>query len=259
MMGKKNINTNALFLCILKSFNADCVFDIGARDGKQSLLFRSALPKAQIMAFEANPRNFKKISNDDKIKDNSIKIFNLAVCERNGTTAFFIDQNIGMSSILTPSTNDTLEQILEIDSVRLDTFIINSGLKCNNIGLWIDVEGSSFEVLSGIENCVHQISFIHVEVENYEMRQNQHTFEAVYELAHKYGFEMVATSLIDEEKCQGDTVFIHKRVLSDPNKLNGCLFKGRLIQYFCIPRIIQKMFGNKIYQYAKKSYSKYFG
>src|SRR6185436_13600572 len=48
-------NTKSLFISILKAQGADCVCDIGSRDGDQSLLFRHLLPNAAAIAFEANP------------------------------------------------------------------------------------------------------------------------------------------------------------------------------------------------------------
>jgi hypothetical protein len=48
--------TRRFFSLVLKAVRADCVCDIGSRDGEESLFFRHLLPHAVVLAFEASPK-----------------------------------------------------------------------------------------------------------------------------------------------------------------------------------------------------------
>ena len=73
------IATKYLFNSILRNYPVDCVCDIGSRDGKESILFKNILPKSEIIAFEANEINYKKMLNDKSLIDNKILMFPFAI------------------------------------------------------------------------------------------------------------------------------------------------------------------------------------
>jgi hypothetical protein len=51
--------TSGLFSSVLKTLGADCVCDVGSRDGDESLLLRPPLSDAVVLAFEANSINYQ--------------------------------------------------------------------------------------------------------------------------------------------------------------------------------------------------------
>ena len=66
-------NTKLLFGSILRMASADCVCDIGSRDGDQALFFKHLLPSARVFAFEANPINFKKMQDKSALREAGIE------------------------------------------------------------------------------------------------------------------------------------------------------------------------------------------
>src|ERR1044071_8724620 len=101
-------NTKTLFASLLKQFEADCICDVGSRDGDQSLLFRHLRPSAAVFAFEANPINYKMMEANRTLAEQRVQILPYAVSSRKGTVSFHItdvdysdpDANKGTSSLL---------------------------------------------------------------------------------------------------------------------------------------------------------------
>src|SRR5216110_662194 len=123
-------NSKSLFIAAMKAFSVDCVCDIGSRDGDQSILFRDVLPKATVIAFEANPFNFRRMEVDSRLIERRIQLFPLAVSESKGMAQFHItdvdysnpQENRGTSSLL-PSDNVKVKQTIDVETCRLDEFI----------------------------------------------------------------------------------------------------------------------------------------
>ena len=81
-------NTRLVFKILLRRFRVDCVFDIGSCDGVDALLFRQILPKAAVVAFEANPINHQRMAQNPQLKANRIEVFPYAITNTNGTAPF---------------------------------------------------------------------------------------------------------------------------------------------------------------------------
>jgi FkbM family methyltransferase len=73
-----------------KGVRADCVCDIGSRDGEESLFFRHLVPDAVVLAFEASPSNYEMMAAREDLKANRIEIFPYAISNRNGRATFYV-------------------------------------------------------------------------------------------------------------------------------------------------------------------------
>ena len=83
-----------LFYFLLKRYSPDIVCDIGSRDGRESLKFRSILPDSKVIAFEANPENYAKMVDDHSLVEHAIDVVNQAVSDKHGVIDFYkIDTN----------------------------------------------------------------------------------------------------------------------------------------------------------------------
>src|SRR5438445_13758611 len=87
---RMTISTRLAFKMLLRRFGADCVCDIGACDGYESLVFRQILPTAVLVAFEANPYLFQKLTADSRFLANRIGIYPYAIASSNGTAPFHV-------------------------------------------------------------------------------------------------------------------------------------------------------------------------
>ena len=214
------LDTKSLFISLLKRIRCDLVLDIGSRDGKQSLLFRDLLPEARVVAFEANPRNYRKMLANPLLAHRQITLSPCAVSHQDGVATFHIaeadydaeetDQNnLGISSLLDNPAVRTAESV-EVQTVRLDTFLRRPDyLACGSIALWVDVESAEYWVLEGMREAAERVDLIQVETAKTPMRPGQKTYEEVGRLLESYGFAEIGNNL-EPEAAWGDVLYLRR-------------------------------------------------
>ncbi|TFH14078.1 MAG: FkbM family methyltransferase [Lentisphaerales bacterium] len=237
-------NTKIAFVSLLKRIPCDVIFDIGSCDGQQSLLFRRCHPAASIVAFEANPHNFARMSGNGLLAKNNIRIYPHAVCNRNGTATFFVtdvdhddpDQNRGTSSLLEhPGIDERCP--VSVETVRLDSFVQTNFADSQLMALWIDVEGAEYAVLETCDALRSRIALVHVETAESPIQAGQRPLSELTALMTRFGFAPVASSITPKRNL-GDVVFINTKLLN----ANGwwvrtAQLEGRLGHVFAISRI----------------------
>lgn len=165
------IPARTLFHSTLAYLKPDCVLDVGSRDGTDALTFRKILPHASITAFEANPALYAKMANDSTLRSNEIEVRNVAVADKVGTFTFRVhDPDRGIGSLRSPLGRPTYDEY-SVEACRIDE-IIAAG-QYQKIALWVDTEGTAFEVLEGASGLMDQIVSVHVEVEFWQLWSNQ--------------------------------------------------------------------------------------
>ncbi|MEQ9168469.1 MAG: FkbM family methyltransferase, partial [Fulvivirga sp.] len=167
--------------------------------------------------FEANPDNFKKlcenivdtskISAIHKIVCDKVDIINLNVYEKR--------DNKGLSSIKNRISHKSAKTY-PVESVRLDHFF-SELKKSDNVALWIDVEGATYDVLVGAELIFSNLWLIHCEVENRPMFSNSALRSEIKQFFKIKGFREICYSPhITEQGISsiGDSLFINENMLS---------------------------------------------
>jgi FkbM family methyltransferase len=250
------MNVNALFTCLIKKLDVDCVCDIGSMDGTQSILFRNALPGAEIFAFEANPANYNSMANDADIKSHGIKVVQGAVANSSRKVNFYLEEHRGKGSLL--EKDNAVKETVEVDSLRIDDFISGSGRGFRNIALWVDVESAGFEVIEGMEGIKDLVSVIHMELETRHIRKKQKLKDDVASMLASYGFTEVATAQPVKGKPQFNTVFINKNHLRDNGYgLAVCKTKASLVDVFALQKLAYRLLGRGAYRKLKMKCSRY--
>jgi len=227
-------NTKSLFISILKAQQADCVCDIGSRDGDQSLLFRHLLPHATVIAFEANPINFEAMQANQSLKDSRIELHPWAISDRRGVATFHIadvdysdpNANRGTSSLLTAE-GAKVKKSVTVETHRIDELILSDHPDAQKIGLWIDVEGAEYAVLTGSEAISHRIIAINVETTNEGRWEGQRRFSELQSLLRMHGFVFCGRNFGPGLTEWGDAVFIQDRIAKGMGfRLALCKFKA---------------------------------
>ena len=97
----------------------DVVVDCGANIGLLSLPAARIVGEGGIVyAIEAHPRIFEYLSGNTKLNNlNNVKLFNVALAEKEGTVKFSDDRWDELNSVVTTGENG---RIMEIQSKRLD-------------------------------------------------------------------------------------------------------------------------------------------
>ena len=237
-------NTKALFAAVVKRAGADCICDIGSRDGVQALLFRDLCPAARVFAFEANHINYRAMSQDRRLKDAKIELFPYAVSHSRGTASFFVadvdyssrDANIGLSSLLVKH-DLKVRETNDVETRRIDEFILEHCPSNRAVALWIDVEGAEYAVLQGMAGIRDRVVAVHVEVAERPIREGQKALCDVEELMNQYGF-LLCGSNIRRDIGWGDVVFV-RRSLADAlgSRFRLCQLKGYLSHWFQVDLI----------------------
>jgi FkbM family methyltransferase len=211
-------NTRVLFTAILQRAGADLICDIGSRDGEDALRLRSLFPAARLFAFEANHYNFDRMAADARLQDARVELFSCAISGADGEARFHISDvdysderaNRGTSSLLSGGNVEVKETAI-VQTRRLDRFVLEKYPDAKVIGLWIDVEGAEYEVLSGIGGIKERIAVIHVETAITPFREGQRTTNELTDLLETLGFEPAAIGF-EQKHGWGDAVYIRKSV-----------------------------------------------
>lgn len=215
-----------LFYFLLKKYSPDIVCDIGSRDGRESLKFRSILHEAKIIAFEANPSNYQKMQDDVRLTENSIDLVNQAVSDESGSIEFYkIDTDeawkSGASSIFARADGSENEKI-PVTVIRLDDYF-SGRIAGASYALWVDVEGAAFQVINGAADVLANTTFAHVEVETDYIWDGQKLKQDVDELMNRYGLVEIVRPLNSNRKKQFDVLYMKEEVFEKNLVINSYL------------------------------------
>ena len=213
------MGTKTLFKLLLRRIKPELVCDVGSMDASDALAFRRILPKARILAFEANPANAVVLQNDPILAAAGIGVVQQAVWNHDDTLTFYLEQlaengaagdiRRGISSTRPRQDNSLGASQVVVPAVRLDTFVGRMDPVPRSIALWIDVEGGAFEVIEGIGGIADRVALIHVEVETKPFWVGQRLAGQVMDLARLLGFIPLGRGRHPD---QHDLVLIHRSV-----------------------------------------------
>ena len=218
------ISTRLAFKSLLRRFEADCVCDIGACDGSESLVFRQILPEAALVAFEANPYLFQKLANDSRFPTNRIGIYPYAIASSNGTAPFRVpdldyvkadnkNPEIGTGSLLVFE-GMKVKETVQVSTRRIDEFVLSHYPEARRIGLWIDAEGAEFEIIEGMTGIKDRVVALHVETHFLPRFPSQKLYSDVERSLKSMGFVPVCTNTA-KDGLWGDVVFAAEGKLAD--------------------------------------------
>lgn len=206
------------FMNLIQNFHLSIstVFDIGSRDGLQSIEFLKYYPNAEIYAFECNPKTIP-ICKKNIEKYSNIRLIDKCVFNYNGTINFYPtndktittwpDFNPGASSVFKANGKyDHIEKYVQdkitVDCMRLDTWMANKKIKKVDL-IWMDLQGSELQALEGLGNYIDDVQIIHTEVEINPMYDNQSLFPEIDKFLKLKKFKLIYPEVIP----QGDQVF----------------------------------------------------
>jgi FkbM family methyltransferase len=195
------VDTGRLFLKLLRTLEVDTVCDVGSMDGADSLRFRRALPSAEIIALEPNPRNFALMQADARLAAERIRMLPLAASDRTSDAPFFVvgaeyergcdRARRGMSSLHKRADSSLIADVVQVRMTRLDD-VLAGGATSARIALWIDTEGMAYEAISGASSVLARTQMLHVEVETVPcISPDQRLYPDVERLLLEAGFELV--------------------------------------------------------------------
>jgi FkbM family methyltransferase len=214
------LNTNLLFEGILTLLKPDLILDIGSRDGREALRFKTLCPESTVIAYEANPHQFRKMASDPNVAG-LVTLRNAAVTSSTGKATFFIAKadyngkedaanNLGQSSLLSEGIDAQEAVEVQTTTVADELDQLNAG-EDPNCALWIDVEGAEAEVFKGLEKCRAKIAVIHVECATRPRWKEQKSMGALGDILGDSFVNLGHNSTF--WRGWGDAVFIRKELM----------------------------------------------
>jgi FkbM family methyltransferase len=197
------LDTRHMFTTLLSKMQINAICDVGSMDGADALTFRAAAPQASIYALEPNPHNLRLMNADWVLQEHHIGVWPLAATNYDGVGDFFLVEadysqsnfRCGMSSLHRrwdpryPSTS-----VVQVKTTRLDTFLADKCPPETRVALWIDAEGTAYEVIEGAAGVIEHVYLLHVEVETTPcIGAEQKLYPEVKALLQRLGFAALAT------------------------------------------------------------------
>ncbi|HEY5141678.1 MAG TPA: FkbM family methyltransferase, partial [Methylococcales bacterium] len=194
------LKTKYAFHALLWLLEPDLIFDVGSMDGSDAKKFIRLIPKATVVAFEANPKNYLEMCADIDLQRLGVRVEQRLVSNQSGNRSFFIQRPIATNTEFNRGTSSAIsrcEQGMEIDEIsidalRIDSFLTQEYPDAKRVALWVDVEGFSYEVLEGIYEIQDHVYLIHIEAETQEIWPGQKIEADILALAKGMGFIPIA-------------------------------------------------------------------
>jgi FkbM family methyltransferase len=196
------VNTHRLFARLLAGMRIDAICDVGSMNGADALAFNAVAPQSRVYAFEPNPANLRLMWANRALQERNVQIVEAAATNYDGEAEFFLvaadysqgDPRRGMSSLHRRSGEWAPASVVRVRTTRLDTFLADKCPPGVRLALWIDTEGSAYEVIEGFRGVAEQVHLLHVEVETSPcIGSSQRLYPEVKALLRQLGFAELAT------------------------------------------------------------------
>ena len=174
--------------------NIRTFIDIGAYIGEYIDYAKIWFPEASVYAFEPLEDSYKILLEKTK-KMNDVKVFNVAIGEKNESSQIYRSSYAPSSSLLPmavlhkkafPFSSGSTKQIANVKT--LDSIFQDLPLK-PNIFIKIDTQGYEDKVIKGGRKVIQKSSIIQLEVSFETLYKSQPLFHDIYIQLYKLGFD----------------------------------------------------------------------
>lgn len=200
------------FIRLCNVVQPEIFIEAGAHDGKLSGRMRRYLKTAHILAFEANPENYSAHKDAKHIQGLNIEYINKALSDKAGTLDFNILEDgrghADKQGSLISRAEDTSSRSVSVEAVRMDEYVTPGS---GSVGIWIDVEGASGQVLRGMEKLLPDVSVMFIEVEDRHYWENQWLARDVTSFLLEHGLRPIARDY--QSRYQHNMIFVSEATL----------------------------------------------
>ena len=178
------------------SFDGETVFDVGGYEGIFTLFFaRRVGARGQVVTFEPNPRNFKKIAENVRLNGFShVQLRQVALGSQPGRASLVFPADETARGSLETSIADQIrtEKDVHTVDVEVDTLDrqIASGLPSPDF-VKLDVEGLERDVLEGMTTLLnHTRPRLYIEIHGADVQRKLENVTSVVEFLWKAGYSV---------------------------------------------------------------------
>ena len=182
------------FFIFVSKLKVNEFYECGAHDASASINFKK-MANGKSIAIEANPYTFE--SKTSLASYHGVVTLNLALGAKNTKSLMFID----LANITSPATsllsNKSNYKKIQIPMSTLSNIVKKHSNSKSILALWIDVEGSTFNLLAGAAKIFNtkDCRIIKIEMETEKLWSNQKTFSNLDTFLRKYNFVLVCRDI----------------------------------------------------------------
>jgi FkbM family methyltransferase len=231
---KRNIEFEEKFdreIIIKKTINVSnpTIFDIGGHIGQSIDYLKRIFPNSNMYSFEPDPDSFKELQ---KKNSKSVKVFNIAISDKEGKVIFF-KNNISHTNSIYKINLDSVDSIkatkeralnnstykneinkeIEVESTTLKKFTDDNNISHIDL-LKIDVQGAEDSVLRGADLSI--VDNIIVEISLYDFYEKSSNFSDIEKILLPKGFYLHSILDISHNPMNGRTDWVeamYKKIL----------------------------------------------
>jgi FkbM family methyltransferase len=185
--------------CKGRGLHIETIIDVGASDGRWSLIARDFFPKAFCLLIEAQ-EGHKKALESLKARESSIDYVIAAAGNRKGTIFFNADDLFGGLASATPVGNDSIS----VPMVTIDEEVLSRRLSPPFL-LKLDTHGFELPILEGAKNTLASASLVVIEAYNFRLTVDSLKFHEMCSFMESKGFSCV--DLVQPMHRPGDQAF----------------------------------------------------
>lgn len=230
-----------LFYDLQKFIRPKTFLEFGAFDAGFSRRIRTLHPASKVIAFEANPYNYKHFTEKFDFQSSNIEYNHLAVSDQDGGSISFQVQRArdgvpvnpvkGDDSLLKRNVSDPHEvyraveyETVTVDTVTLDGYLNEAQFGLDDYSAWIDVEGALRSVLNGARRTLTKTHSLIIEIEEKPHWGGQWTGQDVEDFLSAAGFKPIARDF--EFEHQYNVIFVRDEVIRHYG------FNQMMVKYF---------------------------
>jgi FkbM family methyltransferase len=176
----------------------DIFFDIGANFGRYSCLVGTAVPTAQVFAFEPNPEAASVLRGNLRWNCIDAHVIKTALSNREGETSLDLQEGAERASIQDESgpTSDSIT----VRMITLDNLLEREGLPHPSV-IKVDVEGAELKVIKGMRATlpIKDLRLLYCEVHPHLMKKMGDKESELFAYLDEAGFEV---EVIDKRDVQ---------------------------------------------------------
>ena len=222
-------------LDLIDFIDGDNVIDVGANIGEIYKLIKKEA-NVNYTALEPNIDDFKTLNKN--VPDGNL--INKAAWKRNEYRKFFSVTEPADSSLI-PSGKNTVQNVTQIEAIKLDSLKIPGEIKL----IKIDCEGTEIETLKGATKILKKTKYVSVDVSDERGTENKSVKNNVINLLKKNSFTVLDEYQSKKRKC---VIFKRNEYTGTKKKKGFVIFgqNGWTPKFENICRYMEKHYGNKI-------------
>lgn len=185
-------------ITLLKNYNIDMIFDIGANEGQYVQIMKRLGYKGHVISFEPLSASFEKLEINAK-HDNNWIVRNFALGDKNETRTINLAGNSGESSSFWGMTKEHVmarskSAYVGTEEVLIKTLDIVMPDLYNGTNLFVKIDTQGFEkqVLLGAENSLKKIKGFQVELSLVPLYEGASLYLEIIDYLKEKGFELVS-------------------------------------------------------------------